>query len=312
MVAASTTMALVAHVMVLGLGHLAFGMGSIGVMLSRHTDLTRRVPIYLRGRAMSMMGGSMRLSVMVGTATGGVLVETVGGRWTIAAAGLAAAIGLPAVIPTARRPEREVAPTGSGGPGLAAVVRRHHRQLVRVGVFGALAMATREGRMVLLPLVGVSLDLRPSAIGVLVAAGYAADLLLFPVSGYVMDRLGRLSAMVPAYGLLAVGLLLLASADTTTGVLVAGLVMGVGNGLSSGSLFTLQSDVSPAEGTASFLAAATVATDSGRMLGPLLVGLVAASAGLAWAAVALAVVMALGVLWLALVVGETSDPPTGD
>jgi hypothetical protein len=39
---------------------------------------------------------------------------------------------------------------------------------------------------------------------------------------------------------------------------------------------------------------------------------VAASAGLAWAAVALAVVMALGVLWLALVVGETSDPPTGD
>ena len=312
MVAASATMALVTHVVVLGLGHLAFGMGSIGVMLSRHTDLTRRVPIYLRGRAMSMMGGSMRLSVMVGTATGGVLVETVGGRWTIAAAGLAAAIGLPAVIPTSRRPEREVAPTGSGGPGLAAVVRRHHRQLVRVGVFGALAMATREGRMVLLPLVGVSLDLRPSAIGVLVAAGYAADLLLFPVSGYVMDRLGRLSAMVPAYGLLAVGLLLLASADTTTGVLVAGLVMGVGNGLSSGSLFTLQSDVSPAEGTASFLAAATVATDGGRMLGPLLVGLVAASAGLAWAAVALAVVMALGVLWLALVVGETSDPPAGD
>jgi len=312
MVVASASMALIGHVVALGLGHLAFGMGSIGVMLSRQADLTSRIPPYLRGRAMSVMGGSMRLSVLVGTVAGGALVEVVGGRWTIAAAGLAAAVGLPAVIPTALRPEREVAPTGTGGPGLATVVRRHHRPLVRVGVFGALAMAAREGRMVLLPLVGVSLGLRPSAIGALVATGYAADLLLFPVSGHVMDRLGRLSAMVPAYGLLTVGLFLLASADTTTGVLAAGLVMGVGNGLSSGSLFTLGSDVAPPEGTASFLSAVSVVTDSGRVLGPLLVGLVAAAAGLAWAAVALAVVMALGVLWLAMVVGETSDRPTGD
>ena len=311
MVVASATMALVGHVLVLGLGHLAFGVGSIGVMLSRQADLTRRIPVWLRGRAMSMMGGSMRLSVLVGTACGGVLVELVGGRWTIAAAGLGAAIGLPAVIPTARRPEREVVPTGAGGPGLATVVRNETRPLLAVGVFGALAMAAREGRMVILPLVGVALGLRPSAIGALVAAGYAADLLLFPVSGYVMDRLGRLAAMVPAYGLLAAGFLLLASADTSAGVLVAGVVMGVGNGLSSGSLFTLGSDVAPVEGTASFLAAVSVLIDTGRIMGPLLVGVVADALGLGAAAVALTVVMVAGVLWLLTVVGETSDRSTG-
>lgn len=307
MILASATMAILGDVVALGLGHLAFGVGSIGVMLSRQADLTRRVPVWLRGRAMSMMGGSMRLSVLVGTACGGVLVDVVGGRWTIATAGLGAAIGLPAVIPTVRRPEREVAPRGVGGPGLGSVVRTHRRPLMAVGVFGALAMAAREGRMVLLPLVGVGLGLRPSAVGVLVAAGYAADLLLFPVSGYVMDRLGRLAAMVPAYGLLAIGLLLLSAADSPTAVLVAGLVMGVGNGLSSGSLFTLGSDVAPEEGTASFLAAISLLTDSGRIVGPLLVGVVAGAGGLGPAAVALAVVMAAGVTWLLLVVGETSD-----
>jgi MFS family permease len=113
--------------------------------------------------------------------------------------------------------------------------------------------------------------------------------------------------MVPAYGLLAIGLLLLSAADSPTAVLVAGLVMGVGNGLSSGSLFTLGSDVAPEEGTASFLAAISLLTDSGRIVGPLLVGVVAGAGGLGPAAVALAVVMAAGVTWLLLVVGETSD-----
>ncbi|MGZ0186290.1 MAG: hypothetical protein ACKVK7_10535, partial [Acidimicrobiales bacterium] len=38
MVVASASMALIGHVVALGLGHLAFGMGSIGVMLSRQAD----------------------------------------------------------------------------------------------------------------------------------------------------------------------------------------------------------------------------------------------------------------------------------
>ncbi len=307
MVAAAVVMATTLEPVVLGLGHLVFGAGSLGVMLSRQADLTPRIPVTLRGRAMSLMGGSMRFSVFLGTAIGGVLVDVVGARWTFVAAGLGAAIGIPAVLPGARRPEAEVAPVGAGGPGLWAVVRRNRRGLLHAGLFGMSSMTTREGRVVLLPLVGVALDLRPSTIGLLVAAGYGADLLLFPVSGSIMDRFGRRAAMIPAYGLLAVGLLCLVAADSATGVLLAGLVMGLGNGLSSGSLFTLSSDVAPAEGTASFLAAASLLTDGGRVLGPLVVGVVAERWGLDTAAVVLACVMAAGLLWLGLVVGETGE-----
>jgi len=311
MVGASVLMAAFARPVPLGLGHLVFGGGSLGVMLSRQSDLTRRIPITLRGRAMSLMGGTMRFSVLLGTAAGGLLVDVVGARGTFLMAGVGAAIGLPAVLPGALRSGWEVVPIGLKGPRLIDVVRRNRRRLLHAGLFGMASMTTREGRMVLLPLVGVALDLRPTTIGVLVASGYAADLVLFPVSGAVMDRVGRLAAMVPAYGLLALGLLCLLAADSATGVLLAGLVMGLGNGLSAGSLFTLSSDVAPGDGTASFLSAVSMVTDVGRVLGPLLVGLAAGRWGLDAAAVVLAGAMVLGVVWLVVVVGETG-PGSGE
>ncbi len=306
MVGSAAVMTASGTVVVLGLGHFVFGAGALGVMLSRQADLTRRIPLLLRGRAMSLMGGTMRFSVLFGTIVGGVLVDVAGARWTFGAAGLGAAIGIPAVLPGALKPEREVAPIGTGGPDLLEVVRANRRRLLHAGLFGMAAMTTREGRMVLLPLVGVALDLRPSTIGILVAAGYSADLILFPLSGYIMDRLGRLAAIVPAYALLALGLLSLLVVDSATGVLFSGLVMGLGNGLSAGSLFTLSSDLAPEEGTASFLSAVALLTDGGRVLGPLVVAVVASLGSLDGAAVGLALVMTLGLVWLVTVVGETS------
>ena len=306
MVCSAAVMTASGTVVVLGLGHFVFGAGALGVLLSRQADLTRRIPPLLRGRAMSLMGGTMRFSVLLGTIVGGALVDVAGARWTFAAAGLGAAIGIPAVLPGALKPEREVAPIGIGGPDLLEVVRTNRRRLLHAGLFGMAAMTTREGRMVLLPLVGVALDLRPSTIGILVAAGYSADLILFPLSGLIMDRLGRLAAIVPAYGLLALGLLSLLAADSATGVLLSGLVMGLGNGLSAGSLFTLSSDLAPEEGTASFLSAVALLTDGGRVLGPLVVAVVASLGSLDGAAVGLALVMTLGLVWLVAVVGETA------
>jgi MFS family permease len=173
-------------------------------------------------------------------------------------------------------------------------------------MFGMFVMTAREGRMVVLPLVGVALDLSPAAIGGLVAVGYTADLVLFPVSGYVMDRFGRLAAMFPAYGLLAIGLGMLATADTATMAIVAGVLMGIGNGMSSGSLFTIGSDLAPEEGTASFLSGISVLNDTGRIVGPVLVGVTAKAFGLDVAAAVLAMVMVAGLVWLALVLGETA------
>ena len=275
-------------------------------MLSRQAVLTSTVSTELRGRAMSLMGGSMRLSVLVGTAGGGVLYDLFGDRWTFVAAGVISAIGIFAVLPELRQDRETTASARGGWTDLFHVFRQHRRHLVAGGMFGMFVMTAREGRMVVLPLVGVALDLSPAAIGGLVAIGYTADLVLFPVSGYVMDRFGRLAAMFPAYGLLAIGLGMLATADTATMAIVAGVLMGVGNGMSSGSLFTIGSDLAPEEGTASFLSGISVLSDTGRVVGPVLVGVTAKAFGLDVAAAVLAMVMVTGLVWLALVLGETA------
>ena len=293
-------------VALLAIAQLAIGRGVIGVMLSRQAVLTSTVSTDLRGRAMSLMGGSMRLSVLVGTAGGGVLYDLFGDRWTFVAAGVISAIGIFAVLPELRHGREKTASTRGGWADLFHVFRQHRRRLVAGGMFGMFVMTAREGRMVLLPLVGVALDLSPAAIGGLVAVGYTADLVLFPVSGYVMDRFGRLAAMFPAYGLLAIGLGMLATADTATMAIVAGVLMGVGNGMSSGSLFTIGSDLAPEEGTASFLSGISVLSDTGRVVGPVLVGVTAKAFGLDVAAAVLAMVMVTGLVWLALVLGETA------
>jgi MFS family permease len=121
-----------------------------------------------------------------------------------------------------------------------------------------------------------------------------------------MDRFGRLFAMVPAFGLIAVGLVLLGLADSTTTVVIAGAVIGVGNGLSSGTMLTFGSDLAPADATGPFLAGLAAMQDAGRVVGPLLVGVVGAGAGLGAASIALALVMIVAIAWLAVVVGETS------
>jgi hypothetical protein len=104
---------------------------------------------------------------------------------------------------------------------------------------------------------------------------------------------------------------MLAAADSTRSVVVAGAVIGVGNGLSSGTMLTLGSDLAPADATGPFLAGLAAMQDGGRVVGPLLVGAIGAGAGLGAASVALAVVLIAAVLWLVLVVGETGGRHTG-
>ena len=96
------------------------------------------------------------------------------------------------------------------------------------------------------PLIAAELDLILAAIGGLVAIGTGADLLLFPVSGYLMDRYGRLYAIVPSFVLVTAGLVMLDYTDSGTKIAVAGVVMGVGSGIGAGTMLTVASDLAPA------------------------------------------------------------------
>jgi len=283
-----------------------YGVGIVGVGQSRQTYITREVAPSVRGRVMALVGGSFRLSVVIGPLLGGVAVEFAGFTAAFILSGVLTSSGLLAVVAHRRRSDRNDSPAPVTEP-MGAGIRRHFRRLLVTGFGPMLIMAARDGRQVVVPLIGDSLGLGPIGVGALVAVGTGADFLLFPIAGFVMDRFGRLRAIIPAFTLMAIGLLLLGVADTAAGAVVAGIVMGVGNGLSAGSLLTLGSDLAPEDATASFIAGFNLMANFGRVLGPLIVGWSADAIGLGPSAIALAVVLAVGVSWLAVMVGETGS-----
>lgn len=306
--AATATLGITTVALILVALRLASGAANGAIRLSRQTYITRRINIGLRGRAMAMIGGSMRMSLFIGPAIGGVLVDLVGYTATFAIAGALTATGmLPPLLVrddlpliTGREPKRRI--------GILQAVSTHRRLLGRVGVIPMMVATVREGRLVVIPLIGNELGLSSSAVGALVTVGTAADLLLFPVAGLVMDRFGRLAAMVPAFGLIAGGLVILGLANGAPLAVVAGATIGIGNGMCAGTMMTLGSDVAPSDAPGQFLAGMATMQEVGRIAGPLLVGAMGAAYGLAAAAYALALVLVVATVWLVVVVGETSRP----
>ena len=112
-----------------------------------------------------------------------------------------------------------------------ASLRRHRGRVARGGVGPMLIQAGREGRYVIIPLVADRLGLSVAEIGGLLAVGTVIDFVVFPISGVIMDRFGRLYSIVPAFTVMAIGLVMLGLADDATDVAIASVLIGAGNGV---------------------------------------------------------------------------------
>lgn len=282
----------------------AYGVGNIALRLSRQTYVAARVAAGARGRALSLIGGSFRLSLLVGPPLGGYLADTIGFAWTFVVTGAVTAAGLAGAVDRGWSSPATESPSVQQVP-LFAALWRYRGVLAKAGMASGLVIAVRQGRYVALPLIAAELDLSLTAIGGLLAIGTGADLLLFPVAGHLMDRYGRLHAIVPSFLLVTVGLVILGFADTAAEIALAGAVMGVGNGIGAGTMLTMASDLAPGEARGQVLSGLAVLQDTGSLLGPLIVGVAADAAGVGASAMALAAVMVLASAWLVIVVGET-------
>ena len=308
MAASTAVFGLTTAVMALVALRFAFGVGFVGLRLSRQTYVTARVETGARGRALSLIGGSFRLSLLVGPVVGGFLADSVGFTPTFLVCGAVTMVGLVGALDRGPGSPASGLSNGERVP-LFAALWRYRATLAKAGIPSGLVIAVRQGRYLAVPLIAAELDLSLTAVGGLLAIGTGADLLLFPVSGYVMDRFGRLHAIVPSFLLVTAGLVILGYADTAAKIALAGAVMGVGNGIGAGTMLTMASDLAPAEARGQVLSGLAVLQDTGTLLGPLIVGLVADAAGVGASAFALAAVMVLATAWLVVIVGETGRAP---
>lgn len=305
LVAASTApLGVTSLVLVLCGLRLANGVGSTGGLLARQTYMTRAIPSGLRGRAMSLFGGTNRIAFLIGPLLGGYTADRLGFNGAFLIASLITLTGLVPLLRMDAGQADQATPEQAGSHPLA-VFAAHRRSLSTAGAAQVCIIGVRYGRFAILPLVGESIGLTTTQIGVLIAIGSAADVLLFPVAGYLMDHHGRLAAIVPSFSLLGIGLLLLAGSHSHQAIALSAAAIGIGNGLGAGTMMTLSSDLAPSESPSEYLAALGTIRESGRIVGPLAVGLFADQYGLAQAAVMLACVSFCGVAIMIFGVGET-------
>merc|ERR1712232_781584 len=170
----------------------------------------------------------------------------------------------------------------------------------------------RESRNVLVPLYGDDMNVGSDAIGIAVSVSYLVDSCLFPFVGYLSDKHGRKVTGNPAFACLSIGLLALATANSFGMLVLTALLIGFGNGLSSGLVMTTGVDAAPPEPeTGVFLGWYAVFYDSGSFAGPVLIGLTAYAGGnFKVSGFVVACIGIFGTAWYVCLVPETRGSPS--
>lgn len=269
---------------VLGLSAAVFvsGMSWTVFLIARQGFMIDVVPPAYRARAMSLLGGTYRIGVLVGPLLGAALLEVFSMSsvfWLAAAMSVVSAV-MARVMPDFGKESRVEART-IGHLSVWRVIREHRRTLATLGVAIVILMATRSLRISLLPLWADHIGLSASVTSLIFAASAAVDLAFMWPGGWLMDTRGRAVVAVPVVLSTAVAALLLPLATTALTVTLVMMLIAVGNGLGSGIVMTTGADTAPALGRAQYLGAWRLCGDIGNSGGPLLVSAVAAVAPLA-------------------------------
>jgi MFS family permease len=287
------------------------GVGTAFWGISRLAFMTDVIPIESRGRSLSMFGGIQRIGTFVGPVTGGLVASAIDLR---ASFFVAAALGLSATVMSflfvpETRPSTSTTFRRRWGI-LGGVLRRSWKDLLGAGSAQIFAQAIRSGRQIIVPLYGATvIGLSAAEVGTIISISAVIDMSLFLPAGMLMDRLGRKYATIPSFIVMAIGMALLPFTSSFITLLAATAVMGLGNGLGSGTMMTLGADLAPKEAAGEFLGLWRLVGDTGQMGGPIVVGGVADLIGLAPAALVLAGigVLAAGTIYVA--VEETLKRP---
>ncbi|RKO25380.1 MFS transporter [Pseudarthrobacter phenanthrenivorans] len=270
-----------------GLWLLAVAMAVVGMSgavfgLARQKYLTEAVPVEFRARALSTLGGVNRIGVFIGPFLGAGVMQFagIGGAYWVGVVAMAGAALLSLSIPDLAVP---TAPDGGHKgpePTLRSIAVSHAGVFLSLGVGILLLSALRSSRQVVIPLWADHLGMDATSASLIYGLSGAIDMLVFYPAGKLMDRKGRQYVAVPSTLLMGIALLLIPLTGSFVGLLLAALLIGFGNGISSGLVMTLGADFSPDRGRGQFLGLWRFMADAGSTGGPVLLSGVTALASL--------------------------------
>jgi len=294
---------------------LISGFGNALYGIARHAYVTDVITVANRGRAISLLGGLFRFGRFFGPMAGGLLAARYGLRVPFLWFGGACLISLAVVVLFVRADRSVVTPahTMPARPGgdLIAALKARVGTLSAAGLGQIFAQMIRAGRGAIIPLYAAAIiGLDVDAIGLLTAVAAGIEMLLFYPAGWIMDHWGRKAAIVPSFAIQAVAMACIPFTHTFMGLLWVDILIGLGNGLSSGAMMTLGADLAPQSVRGSFLGVWRFIGDIGATGGPVVVGGVADLVELPTTAWAMATSGLLAALVFGLLLPETLENPS--
>jgi len=290
---------------------LISGFGNALYGIARHAYVTDAITSANRGRAIALLGGLFRFGRFFGPMAGGLLAARYGLRVPFLWFGGACLISLAVVVLFVRADRTVATPSatnGRQGGELIAALRARARLLFSAGLGQIFAQMIRAGRGAIIPLYAAAvIGLDVEAIGLLTAVAAGIEMLLFYPAGWIMDNWGRKAAIVPSFAIQAVAMACIPFTHTFMGLLWVDILIGVGNGLSSGAMLTLGADLAPQNVRGGFLGVWRFIGDIGSTGGPVVVGGVADLVELPTAAWAMATSGLLAALVFGVLLPETLE-----
>lgn len=310
---ASSLWAFAAGVFMIGMAAAVFG-------LARQSYLTEVVPFRYRARALSTLGGVMRIGLFIGPFVSAALIHAmgIGGAYWAGAGALLLAAVVAVRMPDLPEPASAAAPADLAAvravPTIRSIGNDHLRLFLTVGVGVILVSAVRASRQAVIPLWGESIGLEAAVTSLIYGLAGGIDMLVFYPAGKVMDRKGRAWVAVPSMTIMGIALLLTPFTHGATTLLLASLAIGFGNGIGSGMIMTLGADYSPVAGRAHFLGLWRLMSDIGSTAGPALLSAVTALVSLAtgiWCTGGLGLAAAAVLwYWIPRTRGDDGGPPS--
>ena len=271
------------HIGVFAIGTLMIGMSQAVFSLARQSYLTEVVPVEFRARAMSTLGGSMRIGMFIGPFVAAAAIHFYGlaGAYGVGMVALLASGALAARMPDltahAAGEHRDVTSAKPKTATILSTLRANRHVFVTLGLGMLLVSAVRTTRQTVIPLWADHLALEASVISVIYGLASGVEMLLFYPAGKVMDQMGRRWVVVPSLVIMGAGLLALPHTHNAQTLLLVAMAIAFGNGIGSGMMMTLGADHSPRHGRAHFLGLWRLMADVGASCGPVLLSLLAAT-----------------------------------
>ena len=290
---------------------LYFALFSLGIFygffsLSRHSFMTQIVPSEYRGKAFSRFGGINRIGWFFGPVIGGFTAGSIGIDIPFYIISIVALFTTILIFFSTEPTNEKLIQSNETKPPTFKETILDNKKSFTIGGSGHFIMQfLRQCRHVLIPIWAFSIGLGVEELGLIQSISAAIDMTLFYPVGLIMDKYGRKWTSVPSIILLSLGFIFMTYVDSFNGLMLVGLLLGFANGLGSGAMLTLGSDLSPKNQPGSFLGIWRLFGWSGNSAGGPISGAIAQTVGNTASALSISMIGGIGVIIFSFLLPET-------